>query len=215
MRGYWDRRLTMVLSEHDGGAGGGGAGGGSGGGQGNGNGGGGAGNGDGGDGGEAWDETRARATITNLRNQERTLTRERTALQKKVDEYESASASETEKLQKRLEALETENKTLQESQRVGALRAQVANEATKAGAHNPDDVFALLNRDDMDIDDAGKVKNLASLVAGIRRDKPYLFSGRNVDAGAGKGGGQNGGTQNGNGGSAFNDSIRGAFGINR
>ncbi len=221
MRGYWDRRL-MVLSEHNGGGGGGA--GGSGGGQGGGDNGGAGGGGNNqqqqqrppwadefGEG--NFDADRAWQTIQNLRNSERTLKTERQQLQGRVKEFETAGQqgqTELQKLQQRLENMERENTEFKERARLEGLRTQVAAEARAAGAHNPDDVFALMDQSAMDIDDSGKIRNVTALLNHLRREKAYLFTGRPVDAGAGRNGG-NGGSGN-QGGGTFNDSIRGAFG---
>lgn len=214
MRGYWDYRL-MVRSPEGDGAGGGGAGNGSEGGQGN----------QGAGGGEqkpAWasefgdnfDPERAWATITNLRNAEKALTRRASTAEGKVKEFEQADQTEAQKLKSTVDELKAQLTQYQEREKAANLRSQIAEEARKQNALGPDDVFALLDQAQIEVDENGKVKNAVALVNGIRTAKPYLFGQQTVGAGAGRNG-RGGSDQEkaGGGSSAFNDSIRRSFGI--
>lgn len=214
MRGYWDHRL-MVRAEHDGGAGG-GQGDGSGAGSGN----------NGGKGnqtpppwasefGDNFDAERAWRTIENLRNQEKTLTNERNSAQRKAKEYEDQGKTELEKLQGQVATLTEENQRFKDQAKTAGLTAQVTEYARTAGAHNPSDIYALLDPSTFDVADDGKIKNVKSLVDGLKRDKTYLFNPRSVDAGAGNNGRRaaDGGSNGDKAGSGFNEGVRQMFNI--
>lgn len=221
MRGYWDRRLMVRAPEGDAGGGGGGNGGAQG----------GQGGSQGGQGSQrpAWaddpdfadgfDGDRAYSTITNLRRSERDLRNKVSELERQVQDA-GKSQTELEKISKRLESMEAENRAFKERERTNTLRGQVADEARKAGAHNPDDIYALLDASALDIEEDQekgvlKIRNVTSLVNNLKRDKAYLFSTRPADAGAGRSGRQGDGNGNGGNGSqgGLNDAVRSVFGV--
>lgn len=216
MLGYWQGRVTSPRGPEGDGAGGGGSGDGSGSGSGNG------GNGNGGaatpppwasEFGDDFKPEKAWETLQNLRRVERDLTKERNTLKGKVTEFETKDQTELEKATTKTSELEARIAAFEAKERTAGLRAQVAETARTAGAHNPDDVFALLDQSALEIDDAGKVKNATALINALKRDKAYLFARGGADAGAGR-------DRNGNGGQAgqgsdFNTGVRSMFGIRR
>lgn len=220
MHGYWSQRLMNRAPEGAAGAGGSGSGGAGGGSEG----------GSGGEGGNqqqaqkpAWaaefgdnfDPERAWETISNLRRVEKQLNRTNTDLSKKVEAFEAAGQTELEKAQAAINTLTEENRLLKESAQRAAVKGQIAELARAAGAHAPDDVYALLDASAIQQDDDGKVTNGQSLINALKQQKAYLFRpGGRVDAGAGRD--RTGGAQ-GEGGSQtdFNRGVRSLFGVTR
>lgn len=201
--GWWDSQLRygvragmrdMLLHAHrtndngggDSGGGGGGGDGGSGGGSG------------GGDGnssatkpewaqefGDKLDPDRAWNTIKAQREAERTLKRERDQLKRRLDEIDGANKTESEKLAERLSALENENNALKTAQQTALIRDAVADAARQEGAVYPEDIFKLLDRDAIEVDD-GKVKNAAKLVQALKAARPALFGNSSADGNKGR-----------------------------
>lgn len=190
MRGYWDRFLATRFTNDDGSGGSGGGSGGDGGDDKGGSGGG----GDGGKGGDTppWGDEfkpeQAWATITNLRKSERELKSAVRTLTTKVEAFETKDKTESEKLQDANTKLADRVKELEGRERAGSLRSQVAEEAKKAGAIYPDDVYALV-QEDLEVSDEGKARNASEVVKTLKASRPQLFGRANgADGNAGRGG---------------------------
>lgn len=92
----------------------------------------------------------------------------------RLKEFEDAQKSEAEKLQEQAaKAQETATKATAERDR--ALRkAAVVTAAVKAGAVDPDAVFALLNAEQLTIGDDGQVSGAEEAVKALLDEKTYL-----------------------------------------
>lgn len=208
--GYWDQflqRHNAGLSVNDGGGDGGQGGGG--------------GAGDGGQGaggqqqkdppwksefGDSFDPNRAWTTIETQRKNERDAVKRAETAERKLKEIEDSGKSELEKTQARAAELEKENATFKQQERESAQRSAIAEEAKKAGAHYPEDIFVLVQRD-LDVGEDGRVRNADKVVRDLKQSRPALFQRQSADAGAGKNGSSSSG-----GAQSINDALRRAAG---
>jgi hypothetical protein len=85
-----------------------------------------------------------------------------------------AALSEEEKVKSRLAALEQQNKDLLEQSRTSALRASVAETATRLGFRNPEVAFRLLDATAIDYKEDGTPRNLERLLKDVLEKDPYL-----------------------------------------
>ena len=97
------------------------------------------------------------------------------------------SVKDDSELQKELDELKDKNAEwqtkYQESQLNNAVKLAVAKDANDA-----DDILAFINKDELELQDDGKVKGLDKAIESLKESKPYLFaeskpSGRTPDDG--------------------------------
>ncbi|MGX0575552.1 phage scaffolding protein [Staphylococcus epidermidis] len=103
------------------------------------------------------------------------------------------SVKDDSELQKELDELKDKNTEwqtkYQESQLNNAVKLAVAKDANDA-----DDILAFINKDELELQDDGKVKGLDKAIESLKESKPYLFaeskpSGRTPDDGKNVNGG--------------------------
>lgn len=103
------------------------------------------------------------------------------------------SVKDDSELQKELDELKDKNAEwqtkYQESQLNNAVKLAVAKDANDA-----DDILAFINKDELELQDDGKVKGLDKAIESLKESKPYLFdeskpSGRTPDDGKSVNGG--------------------------
>ncbi|MDH9618316.1 phage scaffolding protein [Staphylococcus epidermidis] len=103
------------------------------------------------------------------------------------------SVKDDSELQKELDELKDKNAEwqtkYQESQLNNAVKLAVAKDANDA-----DDILAFINKDELELQDDGKVKGLDKAIESLKESKPYLFaeskpSGRTPDDGKNVNGG--------------------------
>ena len=103
------------------------------------------------------------------------------------------SVKDDSELQKELDELKDKNAEwqtkYQESQLNNAVKLAVAKDANDA-----DDILALINKDELELQDDGNVKGLDKAIESLKESKPYLFaeskpSGRTPDDGKNVNGG--------------------------
>ncbi|PTE98917.1 hypothetical protein BUY63_00700 [Staphylococcus epidermidis] len=103
------------------------------------------------------------------------------------------SVKDDSELQKELDELKDKNAEwqtkYQESQLNNAVKLEVAKDANDA-----DDILAFINKDELELQDDGKVKGLDKAIESLKESKPYLFaeskpSGRTPDDGKNVNGG--------------------------
>ncbi|MCG1422997.1 phage scaffolding protein [Staphylococcus epidermidis] len=103
------------------------------------------------------------------------------------------SVKDDSELQKELDELKDKNAEwqtkYQESQLNNAVKLAVAKDANDA-----DDILAFINKDELELQDDGKVKGLGKAIESLKESKPYLFaeskpSGRTPDDGKNVNGG--------------------------
>lgn len=104
------------------------------------------------------------------------------ALKKAEDEKE---LSDLEKANNRIKELEAER-------RLTSAKDEVIAALTKANAQSPELLWKTL-QGDLEFDDAGKVKNLDTLVTGLKTDYAEMFGEKKPEGGADGGAGQGGG----------------------
>jgi len=96
------------------------------------------------------------------------------AAKEKLDALEAAQQTETEKLQLRAEAAEKAAQAAQERAAGALKRAAVVAAATRAGAVDPDAVFALLDPSAVTVGDDGQVTGVDDAVKALLETKQYL-----------------------------------------
>lgn len=103
------------------------------------------------------------------------------------------SVKDDSELQKELDELKDKNAEwqtkYQESQLNNAVKLAIAKDANDA-----DDILAFINKDELELQDDGKVKGLDKAIESLKESKPYLFaeskpSGRTPDDGKNVNGG--------------------------
>jgi len=87
---------------------------------------------------------------------------------------DEATLSEQEKLRRRVAELETERDVHATAQREQAIRMAAVTAAARLGFADPEDAFALLDREAIEFDDAGTPKNVSRLLTDLLKAKPYL-----------------------------------------
>jgi hypothetical protein len=115
----------------------------------------------------------------------RKLRREAASLRKRIEEHEASKLSETQKLQRQNQELQTQLAALLSERQERATQAQIAAAAGKAGALYPDTLYRLADSADIELDEAGNVRNATALVNKLRQTYPALFRAVSVDGGAG------------------------------
>ncbi|MDU4450745.1 MAG: phage scaffolding protein, partial [Staphylococcus lugdunensis] len=85
------------------------------------------------------------------------------------------SVKDDSELQKELDELKDKNAEwqtkYQESQLNNAVKLAVAKDANDA-----DDILAFINKDELELQDDGKVKGLDKAIESLKESKPYLFA---------------------------------------
>jgi hypothetical protein len=124
-----------------------------------------------------FDKDRAIGTIKKLRENEKTLKqqlKELETLKAKQKEREDAEKSEADRLKEQIADLESKATKAERELTETLNRTAIERAASKAGAADPEDIFRLLDPDDFERDDAGKVTNADDLVKDLLKRKPYL-----------------------------------------
>lgn len=127
--------------------------------------------------GTPFDAQRAQATIDALRNEikaGKATAKEAETLKARLKEIEDKDKSEVERLAG--SAKEASEKLVAAEARAAdlALRLTVERAATKAGFHDPDDAYRLIDRRTVELDDAGEPTNVEALLKDLAKAKPHL-----------------------------------------
>lgn len=136
-----------------------------------------------------WDYDRGMAAIKAARDAENKAKRDaaakEAALQKRLDEYETAKLTDQEKLAKERDAAQAALAHVQADNRRIALQAAVERTAAKLGFADTDDAYGhiLLHPDKVEYADDGAPVNIEPVLNALLEAKPHL------KAGAGGGGG--------------------------
>lgn len=93
---------------------------------------------------------------------------------KKLADYEAAQLSETERLTKALAEADAKATASAERAKNALQKAAVVAAATRAGAVDPDAVFALLDRSAVTVADDGAVTGADDAVKALLSEKQYL-----------------------------------------
>lgn len=110
----------------------------------------------------------------------------------RLAEIEAANQTDLERAQSERDALVAERDAAIEKAATTALRATVIAEASKAGAVDPDDVFALLPKNAVTVGDDGLVTGAAEAVKALLEAKPHLVGKRTHTPNGSADGGQQG-----------------------
>ena len=108
---------------------------------------------------------------------------------KQFDELQAANQTELEKAQASAAKAAEERDAALERAKTTALRSAVITAASKAGAVDPDDVFALLKKDAVTVGDDGQVTGAEEAVKALLEAKPHLV-GKAAPTGSADGGAQ-------------------------
>lgn len=127
--------------------------------------------------GKPFDADRAQRLIDQQRDEIKTLKtaqRELDAAKTRLQEIDDASKSETERLASK--ATVAEQKLAAAEQRANdlTLRLTVERAATRAGFHDPDIAYRLLDRTAVELDEAGEPANVEKLLTALAKASPYL-----------------------------------------
>lgn len=128
-----------------------------------------------------------KAALKAERDARRKFEREFKTAAQKLSEYELAQKSDLEKLIAERDTLRELTASQQAQLRQTQTETAVRDAAESAGARNGKLVWKLV-KDDLAVDETGRVTNLADAIAQARKDAPELFgpAGRS-DAGKGQG----------------------------
>lgn len=129
--------------------------------------------------GTPFDAARAQRTIEQQRDelkQLRTAAKEAETLKAKVTEYEREKMSESERQAAELADLKAKNAALETQYQNALIRTAIEREASKAGAIDPEVVYALVDRSEIAFDDDGRVKGAGKVVKALLEAKPYLVA---------------------------------------
>lgn len=124
--------------------------------------------------GENFDAEKAKELVSTLRKESRSYKSELARAQAALKAREDAEKTELEKAQSKLAELEGELTGYKQRERDAALRRQVADVATKLGAHYPEDMYALV-QGELDVADDGKVRNAEAAIKSLKESRPALF----------------------------------------
>lgn len=117
----------------------------------------------------------------------RALRKEAAGYRKKVEDYEAANQTESDRRQAALKAAEDRAATLESRLRDLSARSAVTDAATKANAISPRAVYALI-KPDLEYGDDGEPTNVDALLKQAIKDEPSLFRAANGSGDGGKGG---------------------------
>jgi hypothetical protein len=98
------------------------------------------------------------------------------ALKAEDQKRKDAEKSEVERLRDQLAETERKREAAERQHKDALVRQEIERAAAKAGAADPEDVYALLKPSDFDIDDTGVIKNADKLVDALLKGKPYLVA---------------------------------------
>ena len=119
------------------------------------------------------------------------------AVKKKEDEYAANKAKENMSEIERIKAEkeEAEKKALETTTRANQtlIKAEVISQATKLNIVDPSAAFALMDTENISIDNNGNVKGVSVSLKALIKDKPYLVK-SNVDSVKSSGDDQNAGS---------------------
>jgi chromosome segregation ATPase len=117
---------------------------------------------------------RSEAAATRVKLREATAALD--ALKAEDQRRKDAEKSEVERLRDQLAETERKREDAERQHRDALVRQAIERAAAKAGAADPEDVYALLKPSDFDIDDDGVIKNADKLVDNLLKGKPYLVA---------------------------------------
>jgi hypothetical protein len=144
---------------------------------------------------EATDEkvaTEKSASSEKPAKQEKTYTKAEVELERQKAIDEAKKKFEEEKDLSETERLKKENEELRAANRLRDAKDTAIDALTKAGARSPELLWKTL-QGDIEFADDGKIKNLDTLVTGLKTDYADMFGeakpDTTVDGGAGQGGG--------------------------
>lgn len=126
--------------------------------------------------GTAYDPTRAANTIATLRSEIKALkaqAAEGATAKQRLQEIEDANKSDLEKAQAKAAELEQKLAEAQVAHREALVRAAIEREAAKQEAVDPSDVYALMDRSSLEIED-GEVIGVDKAVEALLKAKPHL-----------------------------------------
>jgi hypothetical protein len=138
---------------------------------------------------EPFDKDRALATIRKLRETEKaskTQLKELEELRAKVKADDDAKLSEQDRLKKEADDAKAETARLKTERQELVVQHAVEREAQALGFADPDDALRFLDLGQVELDDAGKPKNVKKLLEEVLDAKPYLKA---ASDGKGSGGG--------------------------
>lgn len=92
----------------------------------------------------------------------------------RLAEIEAANQTELERAQTERDALKAERDAALETAKTTTLRSSILAAASKAGAVDPDDVFALIDKNAVTIGDDGQVTGAEDAVKALLEAKPHL-----------------------------------------
>lgn len=119
----------------------------------------------------------------------------RTELKKLSDAQKAADdadLSEVEKLKRQVDELTAERTAQVTAQREQAIHMAAVTAAARLGFADPEDAYALLDRDAIETDDAGAPRNISNLLAALLKAKPYLGAAHARPMGSADGGARSG-----------------------
>jgi hypothetical protein len=96
------------------------------------------------------------------------------ALKAEDQKRKDAEKSEVERLRGQLAETERKREEAERQHKDALVRQAIERAASKAGAADPEDVYALLKPADFELDDNGTIKNADKLVEALMKAKPYL-----------------------------------------
>ena len=145
--------------------------------------------------------TEARREAASNRTKARTLEQQQAAAAQ-------AGMTEAERAQAKQAELERANAELQQRLQEQAVRSATAEAAARLGYRSPDIAYRLLDRAELEYNDAGEPKNVEKLLRALLEREPYLAKA----AGADFGGGNRGTTPGAGGQPGMNDLLKAALG---
>jgi chromosome segregation ATPase len=122
---------------------------------------------------------RSEAAETRVKLREATAALD--ALKAEDQKRKDAEKSEVERLRDQLAETERKREEAERQHKDAVVRQTVERAAAKAGAADPEDVYALLKPSDFDIDDDGVIKNADKLVDALLKAKPYLVASKGTN----------------------------------
>jgi hypothetical protein len=134
------------------------------------------------------DAAKLQEQLRAARRSERTIKKQYGAASKELETLKQSQMTEAERIKAERDVAVAERDALNARIRERDARDVFAEEARKSGAIRPDVLFRLA--DGLQYDDAGNLKNVKSLVAGLRTEYPELFGAAgSSDGGNGRGAG--------------------------
>ena len=139
------------------------------------------------------------------------IARERKSWEKKLsDEKKKADMTETERLKAEKVDAETESKVIMAKANSRLIKAEVILQAAKLNIIDPDAAYALLDKEDVTVDDDGNVKGIKEALASLIEEKTYLVGTEGGEIL--RSGDEQNNTKKKKGGFSMNDLIRSAAG---